>query len=98
MRAIVVIFAALFLATGAAHSTEIYHCGDVTVTLGARPKSIHIAFETAGFDSDEKPTTDVHDKIRWDRRWMFRGHAVPPTDARGNWIARLNGKRCKRED
>jgi hypothetical protein len=82
-RAFIIGIAALFLATEAAHATETYQCGDVTVTLGARPKSIHIAFETAGLDSDKKPTTDVHASIKW--KWNGKA-------------ARLNGKRCNREE
>jgi hypothetical protein len=84
MKKQLLIIAAVLLATGTAHATETYQCPpDVTVTLGARPKAIHIAFETAGLASDKKPTTDVHASIKWKRNEK---------------AAYLNGKRCKREE
>jgi hypothetical protein len=78
--------AALLLATGMAHATETYQCGDVTVILGARPRSIHITFETAGLASDKKPTTDIIASIKW--KW----------NGKNGKAARLNGKRCRQED
>jgi hypothetical protein len=43
-HALLVGIAALFLATGAAHATETYQCGDVTAILRATPQFVWIAF------------------------------------------------------
>ena len=64
MTAICIVIFWVFMALRPAQATEIYQCGDVTVTLRATPGYQFITFET----DNKKSSTDILGNLRWNWR------------------------------